>query len=343
MDEFVNPPAPAQTPEPPEPAPGKRFSRLGWAFAVMLGSANIVQYLLLSLGGRYVQQLLDSGWSVLFFSLLPLYVIALPLGWLILKRLPAKAPEEHSLSTGHFAMLFVMCFSLVYIGNLIGVALNMGIDAAMGAIYDSPIYDLLKTTDIRASIVCVVLAAPIMEELIFRKLLCDRIRVYGEGTAILVSGLLFGLFHANLYQFFYAFAIGSLFAYIYLRTGRVRYTMILHAGINFVGGVLPMLVLKNIDLDAISKLSTDDMAGLIAYAQAHTAEMFGLGIYIITVFAVFVLGIVFLLMRRKQAVLLPTEKQLPKEGRGRVIFGNTGMIVYILLSAALTVYEIIGV
>lgn len=335
MDEFENDALP---PRGTDMLTAKQsFSCVGWCFFTMLGSANLLQLLLLRLGGRYAPQLLNSDWATWLLSLLPLYLVALPLGWLILRRVPAHAPEQNRLDAGHFAVLLVMAFALMYLGNLVGVALNVGIAAAKGAIYDNPVYDLLKGSNVAANLVCVVFLAPVMEELVFRKLLCDRVRVYGEGVAILVSALVFGLFHGNLYQFFYAFAVGALFAYVYLRTGRVLYTVLLHMSMNFVGGVLPMLVLKNIDLDALSQLSTDDPQQLIAYATAHLGQVLGFGIYAMCAVVLFILGIVFLVMRRKELILLPTEGQLQKGEHGAAIFGNAGMIVYILLAAALMV------
>lgn len=339
MDEYEN------SVLPPDKTGGlsakQSFSRVGWTFFTMLGSANLVQLLLLKLGARYAPQLVSSDWATWFLSLLPLYLIALPLGWLILRRLPASAPAENPLSAGHLMMFFVMCIAVMYLGNLIGVALNMGIAEARGSSYDNPIEDLLSGTNVWASLVSVVLIAPVMEEFIFRKLLCDRIRAYGERTAVLVSGLVFGLFHGNLYQFFYAFGIGAVFAYIYLRTGRVRYTMLLHAGINFLGGVLPEIVFSQVNLEEVSELASAAPEKLLSYLHAHLAGMLALGVYGITMLALFILGIVFLLMRRKEALLLPAEKQLPKRGRVGVIFGNAGMIVYMLLSAALMTIMVI--
>ena len=43
----------------------------------------------------------------------------------------------------------------------------------------------------------------------FRKLLIDRIVPFGQRVAVVVSGLAFGLFHGNFYQFFYAFSLGA--------------------------------------------------------------------------------------------------------------------------------------
>ena len=339
MDEFANPALPPESPD--GLTPKQSFSRVGWTFAVMLGAATGAQYLLFYLGKLYAPQLLASDWTTWLLSLLPMYLVGLPLGWLILRRLPADAPERHPLDAGHFVMLFVMAFALMYLGNLVGVALNLGIASAKGAIYNNPVYDLLKGTNVWANLVCVVFIAPVMEELVFRKLLCDRVRVYGEGTAILLSGLVFGLFHGNLYQFFYAFAVGLLFAYVYIRTGRVLYSMLLHMCMNFVGGVLPMLVLKNVDLDALSKLSTDDPQQLVNYAEAHLGQMLGFGVYLLTAGLLLIVGIVFLVLRRREILLLPTEKQLPKAGRGGILFGNAGMIVYLILAGAMMAFTAI--
>ena len=63
-----------------------------------------------------------------------------------------------------------------------------------------------------------VIVGPIFEEWLFRKQLIDHTRKYGEKTAILLSGLAFGLFHMNLFQFFYAFLLGLMFGYVYTRT-----------------------------------------------------------------------------------------------------------------------------
>ena len=69
----------------------------------------------------------------------------------------------------------------------------------------------------------------ILEEFIFRKMVIDRIWQYGEKIAVVTSALIFALFHINLFQFFYALGIGLIFAYVYLRTGKLRYTIIMHA------------------------------------------------------------------------------------------------------------------
>lgn len=100
------------------------------------------------------------------------------------------------------------------------------------------------------NVVFLVIVGPIFEEWLFRKQLIDHTRKYGEKTAILLSGLAFGLFHMNLFQFFYAFLLGLMFGYVYTRTSKLRYSTAMHMIINFNGGVLAPWVLTRVDLDS---------------------------------------------------------------------------------------------
>ena len=83
----------------------------------------------------------------------------------------------------------------------------------------------------------IAVAAPIFEEIVYRKLVIDRLRRYGDLFAVVVSGLIFGLIHGNFSQFFYATLLGFLFALVYLYSGKLRYTIALHIAINFIGSV----------------------------------------------------------------------------------------------------------
>ena len=78
-----------------------------------------------------------------------------------------------------------------------------------------------------------LIAAPVMEELIFRGLCYGRIRQFtGKGMTILLTGLLFGLYHMNLVQFIYATVMGIFFALLYERYRDIRLTMAAHFAAN---------------------------------------------------------------------------------------------------------------
>ena len=70
----------------------------------------------------------------------------------------------------------------------------------------------------------------------------QSLRRFGDGFALLISALLFGLFHLNMVQAPYAFLLGLWFGYLVLRTGSLRISMVLHACINLSAGVMSILM-----------------------------------------------------------------------------------------------------
>ena len=320
----------------------KVFSRVGWACFTVLAVATVLQLAGVALVQVFKPELLATAWFTMVLSFAPLYLAAFPLGLLILKPLPAQKPIEYKIGFGKLMTFLVMCFSVMYIGNIVGTIINSIIAGIKGTELGNPLYEILNNSNIYLNMIFVVILAPIFEELIFRKLLIDRVRPYGEGIAILVSGLMFGLFHGNLYQFFYAFGLGAMFAYIYVRTGKVIYTIILHAIINFFGGVLTPLIVENLDLEAISNLDSSDPQKMMELVQGNLPSIVGYGIYVLAIFGVFITGLVLLLTKRKSAVILPTEKQLAKGTGFKTVFLNAGMIFFVLLTLGLMTYTAIA-
>ncbi|MBO4864228.1 MAG: CPBP family intramembrane metalloprotease [Eubacterium sp.] len=79
---------------------------------------------------------------------------------------------------------------------------------------------------------------PIFEELLFRKLLLDRLLVLGETPAIVISAILFGLPHIysmGLPLFFGTCLIGLVWAYVRVHTGKLWPSIVLHSLFNVYG------------------------------------------------------------------------------------------------------------
>lgn len=71
--------------------------------------------------------------------------------------------------------------------------------------------------------------APLGEEVVFRGVIYGQLRKFGNvPLAVLLSGLIFGLFHGNLVQFVYAAVIGILLAIVYELYGTILAPMIFH-------------------------------------------------------------------------------------------------------------------
>ena len=209
------------------------------------GTAMITSWLIPWIG--------HDAWMVL--CIIFMYPLALFLYWLILQMVPkARQNWTYPMGVGRFLGWFVICMGGVYFGNLIGQFLMAVVSAITGQPMVNQVEEMIMDMSLWAVIVSAVILAPIMEELIFRKLVLDRLAGYGPAVAMSVSALVFGLAHGNFYQFFYAFLLGLIFAYIYLRTGKVRYSMMLHMMVNFCGSVIPILLLRVADENEVAAI-----------------------------------------------------------------------------------------
>ncbi|MBQ0077211.1 MAG: CPBP family intramembrane metalloprotease [Bacteroidales bacterium] len=90
------------------------------------------------------------------------------------------------------------------------------------------------------NLLCVSVMAPILEELLCRGLVMRGLLARGAKpwVAIVVSALFFALIHMNIWQALNAFLLGALFGYVYLRTGSLKLTMIMHCVNNTLSLIL---------------------------------------------------------------------------------------------------------
>lgn len=83
------------------------------------------------------------------------------------------------------------------------------------------------------SVFCVGIAAPIAEEMIFRGLVFGRLKEFMKpGWAILVSSLLFGIYHGNVVQFVYASLLGILLCWMAEGTHSLAAPVFIHGAAN---------------------------------------------------------------------------------------------------------------
>ena len=108
---------------------------------------------------------------------------------------------------------------MVFVSNLMGNAITTIIGILKGNEVNNGVVGVILEGNMLINFVSMVILAPIVEELVFRKLIIDRTAKYGQTVAIIASGLMFGLFHGNLNQFAYALVLGCFFC-IYLSTYR---------------------------------------------------------------------------------------------------------------------------
>lgn len=161
---------------------------------------------------------------------------------------PAEPIQKKNLPIGRFLLIVLFAYGLWGVGIVIG-----NLPWIFGVEESSMLEELMKEAGWAAfpMTLYAVIGAPILEELAMRKVLLDRLHPYGEGFAMAASGLLFGLIHGNSGQFFLAFLLGMLFAMVYLRTGRIIYTILLHAIINLTASIPDFIQLAGPDISEV--------------------------------------------------------------------------------------------
>lgn len=84
-----------------------------------------------------------------------------------------------------------------------------------------------------AGLVLYGIISPLAEEIVFRGVIYNRLRrQYNPVSGIMVSGVLFGVFHGNLVQGVYGACLGMLMAYLYERSGRFFIPFLFHVVAN---------------------------------------------------------------------------------------------------------------
>ncbi|MCR5675653.1 MAG: CPBP family intramembrane metalloprotease [Lachnospiraceae bacterium] len=93
--------------------------------------------------------------------------------------------------------------------------------------------------DVFLSMAASVLFTPLVEEIIFRGYMLNRLlQKWRELTAILVTTFVFALMHGSILWFAYAFCMGYLLAKLSIREDNIFYGIFMHAGFNLPSTVL---------------------------------------------------------------------------------------------------------
>ena len=311
------------------------FRRVGWSLLTAVGSLTVISIVLGAALAVIKPDYMESPWTAWLTSFLPVYLAALPLGYAVLAAVPGEKQNQMRLGAKNFFVFLLICFPIMYGGNLLGTLLSMLLS---GGAAKNPLENFAFDSN-PLKLLVTVLAAPAFEELFFRKVLIDRTVRYGEKTAILVSAVAFALFHGNFFQLFYAFGLGLVFAYVYVRTRRIRYSMLLHMIVNFMGMVVGPFFVSKLDMDLLEQMQSgamDEQAMLAALPSLS-----GFVLYALVLFGVSVAGLILLILRAGKLVFHTAEEELPKEERFKTVWVNVGMILFVVVSIGLCVASLI--
>lgn len=152
---------------------------------------------------------------------------------------------------------------------------------------------------------------PITEEIVFRGFILNGLKKYGKLYAIIISALVFGLFHGNLIQNIFAILVGLVLGYIAIEYS-IYWSILFHIINNFIFAEVWSFATLNL---------SDLLQSVLNY----------------TVYGLFFIGavITILLKRKGMRNYLKTEKT-EKHFYGYA-FSSAWMIVYVILQLLLSI------
>lgn len=90
------------------------------------------------------------------------------------------------------------------------------------------LFNQFLTNDIY-TFLTVAIAAPLLEEIIFRGIILNGfLKRYSPTTAIIMSAVMFGIFHLNPWQFISAFLLGLVIGWLYWKTNSLIPGIVIH-------------------------------------------------------------------------------------------------------------------
>lgn len=259
----------------------------------------------------------------LFCNYLAMYGVAFPVYLLMSKPMEKSPPEKHSMSVGSFLLCIMICIALMIVGNLVGNMINIVLTTLFSDLSSFTLNDYVFNDSPYFFIVLAVICAPIIEEILLRKVFIDRVRKFGDGWAILLSGLLFGLLHGNFTQFFYAALLGTFLAFVYVKTGKLQYTIAMHMILNFIGSALPLLLLRNVDTSILFSENVTDTE-ILAMLPDLIPLLFFVGIEYLIAFA----GVILLCCSFRRFELDPPMEKTPASQ----IFRSIPLWLFVVIS-----------
>lgn len=297
-------------------APRTAFTILGVASAVGLAVFIGGGLLLGFLTSSFFPDLLSYSAYGFLLSNIPLVFFTIPIMFAILKLLPtARVTQTTSLSFFRLFKYFLMIYFPSIMISGISNIIMLFFSALKGEKIVNPITDMLLSENMIWVVLFIVILAPFVEELLFRGIVMSKLRPYGNGVAIFAPAFIFALFHGNLFQMFYAFAVGAFMGCIVAKTGKLRHSIIIHMIFNACGSVLPMFLLsQNSIVMVISTL-----------------------FYI----ALLITSLIFFILAICKKEFPFTRNDFIKKGYCKAFFINPGIILFILAALGLIVWQML--
>ena len=152
----------------------KFFSKIGINYLIYAVSAIIIQITAVTILKSVNGTLLNDFNVITIVSAISNYVLPFPILFYLMKKIDAQTLEKQNISLKTFLLYLSITFTLMWIGNIIGLAITSALGIIFQTEITNPVQTLISSSDIWLNLILISVAGPIFEELFFRKLLIDR-------------------------------------------------------------------------------------------------------------------------------------------------------------------------
>ncbi len=175
-----------------------------------------------------VMQVLQIVLSILMFTV-PFIIIYKSNGQRISDLVPLSKPKKGNRLAMFFIGIAFCSFANIAVSQASYIFEQFGIDYNVD-FGDNPegFFGFLL------SFLATVVVPGLVEEFACRGLILGLLRKYGDGFAVLVSAIVFGIMHGNFEQMPFAFLVGLVLGYIVVQTNSLWIAIAVHATNNFV-------------------------------------------------------------------------------------------------------------
>lgn len=304
----------------------KFFSKIGVNYLIFGALALIFQIIIVNILNYSSYNLLTDINAVAIFTSICNYLLPLPVFIYLMRKIQTYELEHEKPRVLRFVKYIAITLTLMWMGNIFGLVVTALLGGAMNMEISNPVNELINSSDILINILLISIIGPIFEEVIFRKFLIDRTIKYGARVSIILSAVIFGFFHGNLNQFFYAFLIGGFFAYVYIRTGNILYPIALHIITNVMGSIVSLFVASS--------------ATAIMQKSYATSDIILVAIYLAIVLGCLLVG-VFSLISYNSARFNGSKTKIALKKPLKTVLLNPGMICFMLFFIGEIIYQIL--
>lgn len=166
--------------------------------------------------------------------------------------------------------------------------------------------------------VCVIIIPPLVEEMVFRGMILQSLRRFGDGFAILFSAILFGLYHGNFIQMVFAFVCGLALGFAAVRTNSLLPCILIH----FINNSVSLAV------ELAQRYGSEELADSIDSTVS------------IVLVAAGILAVVVLAASRRLFSGERKDSGIPLSSRMAAAFGNPGAAAFVIYGVVMSVVSL---